>query len=79
MNFSIFDFFPYICFILLPGGLMAIDRKFFLDLGGYDDGMEIWGGDNLEMSFKVWMCGGSLEFVPCSNVGHIFKDGHSYR
>jgi len=60
----------------LVGCAIAVDRAYFMKLGAFDEGMRIWGGENIELGFRTWMCGGQVKTVICSRVGHVFKVCH---
>uniref|UniRef100_A0A8C3WGH7 Polypeptide N-acetylgalactosaminyltransferase n=1 Tax=Catagonus wagneri TaxID=51154 RepID=A0A8C3WGH7_9CETA len=57
---------------VVPGGVVAMDRHYFQNTGAYDPLMSLQGGENLELSLKAWLCGGSVEVLPCSRVGQIY-------
>jgi len=57
----------------LVGCAIAVYKDYFMDIGAFDEGLRVWGGENLELAFRVWMCGGKVTTVTCSRVGHVFK------
>uniref|UniRef100_A0A8C4XIR9 Probable polypeptide N-acetylgalactosaminyltransferase 8 n=1 Tax=Erpetoichthys calabaricus TaxID=27687 RepID=A0A8C4XIR9_ERPCA len=67
-------------------GILFADRLFFGEIGALDDGMKIYGGENVELgirvsqgvAFLVWLCGGSVEVVPCTRIAHIEREHKPY-
>ncbi|KAF7237730.1 Polypeptide N-acetylgalactosaminyltransferase 15 [Varanus komodoensis] len=62
----------------VPGVVVAVDRHYFQNTGGYDSDMTLQGGENIELSIKAWLCGGTVEILPCSRVGHVYRAAASY-
>mmetsp|Transcript_44763 Transcript_44763/g.83563 ORF Transcript_44763/g.83563 Transcript_44763/m.83563 type:complete len:824 (-) Transcript_44763:99-2570(-) len=58
---------------VLSGGMVAMEKELFERLGEYDEGMETYGVEYIEMSLRTWMCHGRIEIDPCSRVGHIYR------
>ncbi|EZG57172.1 putative polypeptide N-acetylgalactosaminyltransferase [Gregarina niphandrodes] len=51
---------------IMPGGIMLMTKKWWLESGKYDAGMLEWGGENIEQSLRTWLCGGGIKLAPGS-------------
>lgn len=57
----------------MSGGLLAIGRDWFFEIGGHDQEMQAWGGENIDLSLRIWRCGGEIVYAPTSYVGHMWR------
>ena len=58
------------------GGIFTMKKSYYESLLGYDSTMIGFSSENLDIAFQVWMCngGGRNIVVPCSHVGHVYRD-----
>ncbi|KAM8801970.1 putative polypeptide N-acetylgalactosaminyltransferase 8 [Rhynchonycteris naso] len=59
-------------------GILAANRLFLEKIGSLDGGMLVYGGENVELSLRVWQCGGRIEVLPCSRIGHLERHHKPY-
>jgi GT2 family glycosyltransferase len=63
---------------VLPGCLLAMRRETFLKTGGFDAGMRRLGGNDAEISCRLWLLGYEQLVVPAVEVGHLFRRAAPY-
>ena len=58
----------------MSGGLLAISRRWWNETGGYDSSMLGWGGENIDLSLRIWRCGGAIKAAKGSYVAHMYRE-----
>jgi GT2 family glycosyltransferase len=58
---------------ILPGCLLAMRRDVFDATGAFDPGMRQLGGNDNELSLRLWLLGYDLLVVPTVEAGHLFR------
>jgi glycosyltransferase involved in cell wall biosynthesis len=58
---------------VLPGAFLAMRRETFVKVGGFDPGLRQLGGNDNELSCRLWLLGYQLMVVPDVLVGHLFR------
>ncbi|HTS30581.1 MAG TPA: glycosyltransferase [Bryobacteraceae bacterium] len=63
---------------ILPGCFLAMRRDVFEATGGFDAGMRQLGGNDNELSFRLWTLGYRLLVLPQLEVAHLFRTSVPY-
>jgi GT2 family glycosyltransferase len=63
---------------MLPGCFLAMRRDVFDASGGWDAGVLIWGGEDQELSLRLWSLGYDCLLVPEVAVAHRFRNRFPY-
>ena len=59
-------------------GMFATSKEWWSQ-GAMDEGMGRWGGENIEISLRTWLCGGRIVVARASFVAHGFRYKFPYK
>ena len=64
----------------IMGCAMAVNRNVFKELGAWDEGMlSVWGGENVEIVWRYWLCADGVKVIPCSRIAHLSRGSLPYK
>lgn len=63
---------------LLPGCFLGVRHELFAEVGGFDEGLAVWGSEDGELSLRLWLMGYTCWLDPRFEVAHLFRSTHPY-
>jgi GT2 family glycosyltransferase len=64
---------PFLC-----GCFLAIRRRLFEEIGGFDEGFRHWGSEDAELCLRLWLLGYECRVVPSAEIAHLFREAFPY-
>ena len=64
---------PFLC-----GCFLAVRRRVFEEVGGFDEGLRGWGSEDAELCLRLWSLGLECRVVPDAEIAHLFRPAFPY-
>ena len=64
---------------LVGAGFMAIRRRLFMELDGFDAGMRVYGMEDPDLDLRLWTSGYECLVVPSVQAAHLFRPEHDFQ
>ena len=55
-------------------GIFAVKKSYLKKMGNFNNGLSGYGSEAIELSLRVWLCGGTVIKQPCSRVAHSYPN-----
>ena len=62
----------------LPGGCQAFRTRTFDRVGRFDEGMTLWGFEDIEICLRAWMLGYRVVGAPAATIAHDFREQRDF-
>jgi polypeptide N-acetylgalactosaminyltransferase len=60
-------------------GMFGTSKRWWLEIGGMDRELSTWGGENIEISLRTWLCGGQILVARGSRIDHVYRLKFPYK